>query len=267
MSEELEVTPEVDEPTPAQQKALDGGWTDLDSWHGDPEEWVDYKEFNFRGELMGALSEKSSIIANQKRQIDENTKVITDLAELQRRTAEREYKKALKDLTAQKAEAVTEGDGERVVELDEAIDGLKTEAEEAIAEPKATPTTPSQQPEIATWLSQPENQWYNQDPFLKSVAEGIAKTIMQNNPQTPVQSMLDQMTAKMKLELPHKFKSNVNSVDSGDGDITGATTRKGKKPKFGDLTQEQQDVARLFVKQGVMTQEEYIEDLVALGDI
>ena len=48
---------------PAEGKARKNGWLPEDDWHGEAGDWVDYKEFNLRGELMGRINEQSSIIS------------------------------------------------------------------------------------------------------------------------------------------------------------------------------------------------------------
>ena len=39
---------ETKEVSTQQQTAMDSGWTPEKEWNGDPELWVDFKEFNYR---------------------------------------------------------------------------------------------------------------------------------------------------------------------------------------------------------------------------
>jgi len=253
--------------TSAETKASKNGWRPEADWKGDPDDWVPAKEFNFRGELMGRIAEQSSILNNFKNQIVERDNVIKDMSDLQGKISEREYKKALKSLQEQKAEAIDSGEGETVVQLDDEIDDLKGRRLQP-AKP-GRPKKDDTPAEVVDWLQQTKNKWYVNDPFLKSVADGIAKGIIQANPNITPGLMLSQMDDKMRKELPHRFVDNpavVNDLDPND------VTQGGKPPgqrkrTFRDLDEVQQDICKRFEKLGVMTRKEYIDELVAQGDI
>lgn len=250
-----------------QIKAQDSGWRPQDDWSGDADDWVDWKEFNFRGELMGRINEQSGVLHTYKGQVEEQKKVIDDLAALQKGIADREYKKAIRQLRQEKAQAVDDGEGAKVVEIEEEIDNLKERKAEADAVPAAPAPTAddSVPPEVVAWLSKPDNQWYHQDLFLKSVADGYAKSIKEGNPTMSPAALLAQVDKAMKTELPHRFRSG-SQVD-GEGDLNQRDRSNGKKPTFADLDDVQQACANRFEASGVMTKSEYIEELVAAGDL
>ena len=116
---------------PAEAKASKSGWRPKEDWKGDEDEWVDAKEFNYRGDLMGRISEQSSILNNFKNQIAERDKTIQDLVDHHKSMSDREYKKALKSLQSSKVEAIDDGDGASVVEIDNEIDELKEKRDAA----------------------------------------------------------------------------------------------------------------------------------------
>lgn len=256
--------------TPAETKAFKNGWRPKEDWKGDEDEWIEAKEFNFRGELMGRISEQSSILSNFKNQIAERDQTIEDLVTHHKGVSDREYKKALKALQEQKVEAIDDGDGSTVVEIDNEIDELKdrrAEASRATKESKATETTP---PEVVDWLQKPQNKWYVNDSFLKSVADGIAKDLIRKNPNLGPASLLAKMDAKMREELPHRFEGNPAVDEASADDRTNDPNRKpGSKRKLTmrDLTEEQQDIAKRFIKTKVMTLDQYIDDLKAIGEL
>ena len=257
---------EKEQPTysAAEQKARDSNWAPRDEWKGDEDDWVDYKEFNFRGELMGRVKEQSSIMHNLKNQVSESKKVIDDLKGLQKTISDREYKKALAALRAEKAEAVGVGDGDRVVELDEEIDTLKekkTQVAQAAAAPAPIPA------EITEWLGKPENQWYHQNQFLKDVADAMARDIRQNNAGIEPGALLRQVDTKLRKELPQHFPNRSSAVSDGSGDGQSSGQSRGNKPKYSDMTDEQQSACKRFEKTGVMTRQEYIDELVKAGDL
>ena len=269
MAEEDEGTGnEPKQMTSAEEKASKNGWRPEDDWKGDPDDWVPAKEFNFRGELMGRIAEQSSILNNFKNQIAERDKTIDDMSDLQGRISEREYKKALKTLQEAKAEAIDTGEGDAVVQLDDEIDELKRHQPNT-ATPGNKKIKNDTPPEVVDWLQRPQNKWYVNDSFLKSVADGIARDIIGKNPNISPSLMLAQMDDKMRKELPHRFEGNPSAVNDLDpDDVTkGGKPRGRRNPTFRDLDEVQQDICKRFEKLGVMTRKEYIDELVAQGDI
>lgn len=257
--------------TAAEEKASKSGWRPKDDWKGEPEDWIDAPEFNYRGELMGRISEQSSILNNFKNQIAERDKTIEDLVTHHKGVSEREYKKALKTLQDAKIEALDEGDGSAVVEIDNEIDELRGKKKAADTHKPANKNIQdSTPPEVIDWLQKPQNKWYVNDSFLKSVADGIAKDLMQKNPNISPTNLLTQMDVKMREELPHKFEGNP-SVNETEADDLTQSSNSGKKPgrKLGmrDLNEEQQAIVRRFIKTKVMTLGEYIDDLKAIGEL
>ena len=257
--------------TAAEETAHKSGWRPKEDWNGDPDEWVEAKEFNFRGELMGRISEQSSILSNFKNQIAERDQTIGDLVKHHKSVSEREYKKALKTLKDAKIEAIDDGDGSAVVELDNEIDELKSRKAEVdkVSEPTNAAITDTTPKEVVDWLQKPQNKWYVNDPFLKSVADGIAKDIMQQTPNVTPDNLLRKMDAKMREELPHKFEGSpsVNENEPDDRTNTSANGKGGKRYGMKDLDETQQECAKRFIKTGVMTLKEYIDDLKAIGEL
>ena len=250
---------------PEKEKARADGWRPKEEWEGPEDQWVDYGEFNYRGELMGRISEQSNIIHNQKKQLDEVKQTINDLKAFQNKIAENEYNKIMKTLRAQKAQAIEDGEGQLVAEIEEQIDDLKETR--AASEEKPTKTNsdvePEMHPEVRAWLDNPANSWYNTDSVLRGAATAIAAEIAEDPSKSPG-VVLREMTERIRKELPHKFRGG--SAVSG-GDQNSRPNGGGKKKRtLNDLEPFQQEVAKRFVRDGVMTADEYIEQLDALGE-
>lgn len=254
--------------SPGMDKALSGGWRPEDEWEGNPEDWVDYREFNVRGELMGRIQEQSGVLNSYKKQLDEQRQALKDMAKLQDTIAEREYNKLMKQLKNAKAEAIESSDGEAVTEIDEQIDNLKSQREGARKELDEETQEAERQldngvpPEIQDWIADSRNSWYSTDSFLQTVAHGLAAKISEKNPDwTPLQ-VVHQMEKDIRKELPHKFE-RTSPVDDGGGDGRARSNSGGRARtrKFTDLSQEEQAVAKRLEKTGTMTIEEYIAKL------
>lgn len=251
----------------AEQQARSRGWRPKDEWEGEADDWVDYREFNFRGNLMRRINEQSSILENFKNQISERDKALEDMRVLNEKIAEREYSKIMNQLKKDKAEAVQEGDGDKVVEIDEEMDLLRQQEQERkkVAEkPEAPAQNPQTPPELAAWISDPANQWYTSDTFMRSVADALAANILRESPNLHPSELLARLDRDIRKELPHKFKGRT-SVDDGGGDRTQRS--RGRKPSYADLTAEQKEVCDRLVKTKTLTREKYIDQMIAIGEL
>ena len=257
--------------SPQQARAEGDGWRPQEEWTGDPGQWVDYREFNVRGELMGRIQEQSSIINNQKGQIDEVKTALKDLSAMQDKIADAQYNKLVKQLRARKAAAIEEGEGQTVIEIDEELDTLKEQRDEVsakTAEPQDASNEDDQQvldPAVQTWISNSQNQWYNTDTRMRNIANAIAAEIATANPGLRPGEVLKRMDDELRKEMPNKF-SGKNTVDGGDSQ-NGDNTRRGKTRTFHDLTEDQQGICKRLVKLGTFkTEAEYIEQLELIGE-
>lgn len=264
--EENKETQESQELSPDEERALNDGWMEKSDWEEsgkDPEEWVDYREFNRRGELMGRIKEQSGILASNKQEINELRATVQDLVQIHSGIAEREYNKLLKSLRDAKAEAIENGDGETVTKLEEDIDTLKAQRDEEAGKltgKKAATSTEEAQlvPEVQAWLNDPKNNWYHTDTTLRASAMGLAHQIRQESPDMGPAAVLQEMEKRIKQLAPHKFRAQ--SV--GSGDQHNRPTSGGKRTRtFNDLSPEEQAACVRFEKTANLPREEYIKML------
>jgi len=260
----------VEDYSPAEAKARKQGWSPLDSWRGDEADWVDYKEFNLRGELMGRINEQSGVINHLQKKVTDRELVINDMAALQSQISEREYKKALADLTAQKKEMLQDQDFDGVINIDDQIQELRDMKPKPIDVDAGEAPQEGQVPqEIIDWLAKPEQSWYHTNSTLRGIAEGIASVIQQESPGIAPMELVKQVDSKIRAEVPQHFtKQRGGDVDTG-GEFSGnsQTRNRGGVPGWSSLTEEQKAVATRFERVGAMTKKEYIKSLVELGEI
>ena len=265
MAEEQE--DQAPEMSPAEQRARDDGWRPQEDWKGDPGDWVDFKEFNLRGELMNRIKEQSGVINSLNHKIEERDQTLEDMVEMQSKIAKREYDKAMADLKKQKAEALENDDYEGVVNLDEEIADLKANQPKVESKPKkAEQQEDGLPPEIEAWLNDPKNSWYHSDTVMRAMADGIAVDLQQQG--VPPAQMLKQVEETLRRELPHKFKGQrTPDVDDG-GEYTGDRGSRDKKPTVRDLTDEQRRVGERYVRViKDYTMEKYIDSLIEAGEL
>lgn len=229
--------------------ARDAGWVPLEEWEGDPEDWTDAKEFVKRGELFHKISSQSS-------EIKELKKAISGLMDHHQKVKETEFTRALDYLKQQKKAALEEGDSDKLLAVDEAIDVLKEERtqakQEAQEEKKAGPT-----PMFTDWVRQ--NPWYVNDPELREFADEVGVGIFQTKQgKISEEDLYKEVKKRVMKTYPEKFKGQGTKTPNVEGG--NLQTRQPKSDNFA-LSDEEKRVMNTFVRQGIMTKEQYIEDL------
>ena len=232
-----------------EESAREGGWVPLEEWQGDPEDWTDAKEFVKRGELFHKIS-------NQSGEIKELKKAISGLMEHHQKVKETEFKRALDYLKQQKKTALEEGDADKLLAVDEAIDTLKEEqqAEKAQAiEAKSSGPTPI----FVDWVKQ--NPWYIKDPELRAFADDIGVGAFQRaQGNVTEEDLYKYVKSRVMKAFPEKFKGQGTKTPNVEGGNT--QTRTSKVDNF-QLSDDEKRVMNTFVRSGVMTKEEYISEL------
>lgn len=255
----------------AELKASEKGWVPETEWEGDPDQWRPAREFLDRGELMDRISSQTRQLNQYNNDISELKDSLSALTEHNKKIAEQEYKKAMQDLKSRKADALDLGDHSTVVEIDEQMSDLK-ESKKNIEVEETKPQQNSQQPhpEVEAWMG--NNSWYNTDIVLQGAADAIAKQYMSSNPGSESNPgvVLEHVAATIKQEFPERFgQTKRRPAATTEPSNNGSTTAKGKKMKYttAHLTPEQKQIAKSFAKTGVMTEQEYVNQLAEMGEI
>ena len=231
--------------TPVEEQALDSGWVPKDQYKGEEHKWVDAGEFLRRGELFKKIEDQSKQLKDVRNALNEMKKLHSQVREV-------EYKRALTALREQKKQALLDGDADAVIDVDERIDLVKDEQAQLRSEP-AVPE-PANHPEFEAWVSQ--NNWYQSSAPMRAFADALGKDLAGAGNSPP--EVLRKVAAEVRKEFPHKF-SNPNRDKPGaveTGRNTGATS--GSKFVMSD---EERRAMNTFVRTGVMTEKEYIDEL------
>ena len=171
-------------------------------------------------------------------------------------TEKRAYDRAMTDLREQKKEAIAQGDGEKVLEIDDAIDELKT----ARQEEKETKAAPYQQPDAQFVEWSTENQWYVNDSELKAEADLIGQAIKTRQPGLVGKDFLNEVAKRVKKMYPEKFtNTNRNRPSPVEGVATNPAGKKMGKT-FNDLPAEAREACQKFEKSGLLTREQYLKE-------
>ena len=256
MSEELQTTQVVEqqvennEPNttvdPYEDQAREQGWRPKEEYEGDPDKWRPAKEFVERGELFGKID-------SMGKELKETRKALKMLQEHHSKVKETEYNNALKELKALQKKHLEEGNSDGYLETTELLTDLKAEQKAREVAAQVAPKQPD--PRFITWAN--DNKWYNSDQDMRQFADAIGIGYAQSNPGVDPIDVLNYVTAQVKSRFKEKF---VNPNRSKPNSVEGASTPTASKSSF-EMTDDERRVMNTFVRQGIMTKEEYIAEL------
>ena len=260
---------ENDELSPAQEKAMNGGWNpDKADWDGDPDEWVDAPEFNRRGELMARISQLGRKVGDAEKVIEKLTAMQAASDKVQQKIVDDTIQDTEKRLKAQRREALREQDFEAIDAIEEDLDELK-EVRAKSVEPEVDPASVGRAPSpIAIQdMSPTQRVWYDlvtttpwiqgdkavHDPLLKYGEEWLNTHNAQDHGTADfLEAVLDKAN---ELRGKPRNKKGPRGPDDGKGGA-GRTPRsakaKGGKYSSADLNAQQKAIAAEFVTDGII---------------
>ena len=233
----------------SEEQARKQGWVPQAEWKGEPEKWTDADTFVERGEKIAGIATKR----NRKLE-DEIDTLTAQMTELQTSNAEfgefhtqtvakmrKDRESAIQAMREEKATAISEGDGGKVLKIEDDIKALE------------------QQP-VASGGSQNdwarENTWYATDKTLKTFADGVANRLRQEGNTQEGKAFLDEVAKETKATFPDKFKNpkRTETVTTGGSqtDETGSAVDK----TFEALPADAQAACDRFVKSGIFKSRE-----------
>lgn len=252
MSQENEALNDDHAPTElsAEDKARAGGWVAKDEWRGDPERWVDAESFNERGEnVVPILRERTEALQKKVVELERSLK---QFSEYHSKVEQRSYERAVAQVKREMREAVKVGD-------EEAFDHAQKQYEQlADAYTKPQEPQPAESPDFVEWKQ--DNAWYGTDKRLTAAANGIAEMVAAENPGLKGKPFLREVEKQLKEEFPHKF---ANTRQASPAAVHGGEGKGGAKPNgkgYRDLPAEARQMCDSFVKQGLLTKEQYVKD-------
>jgi len=247
---EVEVS-EVDEETLAEAKRQ--GWVPQSDYNGPEDRWVDADTFVKKGKEINALLRKDNEFL--KREVSEMKTTMMEFKKFHADTEKRAYDRAMLDLRDQKKEAINTGDGDKVLQIDDAIDELK----QARAIEKVE-VRPSNQPDPTFVQWNEDNPWFGKDTELTEEANLIGEVIKRKQPTLIGEAFLDEVTKRVKKAYPEKFtNSNRARPSPVEGTTAPKSNSKGGKG-YNDLPPEAKQACQKFEKQGLITREAYLKE-------
>ena len=252
------VDEEVEQLSEDETTARKYGWKPQEDWEGDPDEWVPAKVFNQRGELFGKIK-------SLERRNDEMQKSFKEMHRMLQKAQETEYKKAIKELEARKREAIESADADVAFEVEKEINELRNDFAESSKPQQVGP--PQEFIEFKD-----RNDWYGDSRAMTAFADSVGIEYAQSHPNTPLSEVYAFVEKEVRSEFPEKFsnsKGKQMKEPKVEGNRQGSTASSGKKQKYTakDLNEQQRSIMKTMTRAGAMTEDEYIAELVRIGEI
>lgn len=243
---------------PSEPRAREMGWMPKDEFKGNPDLWVDADKFIERGE--GHIPIMKGKIKRLEDQLAETKKTVRDFAEYHSQVEKNAYERAHKDLKAKQVEAVAEGDVEKFQKVDQEIQELNN----SVAKKPNIPNEPdASDPDTKTVMEWAEKNTWFKDEKLKNFAVNYHGALLNSKPELSLEENLQRVTKEVMKEFPEKFpkKEPPPEVESSRTNISS------KKKSYNDLPSEAKEACDRFVKQGLLTRDQYVKDAIEMGII
>lgn len=225
-----------------EREAMQHGWRPKDQFdESSGKKWRSAEEFMDRKPLFDKIDEQHKRL----RDLENGVKA---LAEHNKRIEEAAYQRAMRELRAERKQALEDGDLVKAEEIRDRIDEVKEQQRKQPAPQQAS------NPQFDAWVA--ENKWYNEDPKLRKFADGVALDLRNQGVNDPV-TFLKSIEREVRETFPDKFR-NPNrdlapKLDSGKGS---------SKPDTFQISADDERIIDRMIKAGVgITREEYIAQL------
>ena len=279
MSEEQQVegqqegSQEAPEASQHESEARSQGWVAKEEFRGSENDWVDAETFVRRGrEIMPILRKNNEKLLKElgeaKKVAEEARQAAREFREYQKEQFERKAKdleSQLEQLKVAKRDAINEGSGDRVLAIDDAMDDIKEQRIQAKEDLKAAEIKAKEVPQVTTdpvlneWMDR--NEWFGKDARLTGMANGLGVELRRENPGLQGKAFLEKLDAELAEMMPSKFgkKTTFNPME-GSPNGTARPSSGSSKKSYNNLPSEAKSACDKFVKQGLMTKEQYVAE-------
>lgn len=251
--------PEQQQEAPApsiEDQARDMGWRPKEEFKGEEGRWVDAETFVKRGEEIlpivkaNAKRDREALDA-AKAEIAEMRKSFSEFKQYHSQTEKRAHERARKELERELAEAVNAKDFAAVRSITDDIASLSKDVRtDDQGQPYATPDHAKA---LNQWKG--ENAWFGSDSVMTAAANAIANELEASGVKGADQ--LAEVAKRMRAEFPHKFENERRKAPPA---VEGASPPRKAAKGWNDLPPEAKATADRWVKQGLLTREQFVRD-------
>jgi hypothetical protein len=254
-----EVGSGADTPEAAEREAKLFGWNPEYEGPGkkSAEEFLEEGK-RINGFLRKDLDKLRSEISKRDATVAELRGTMAEFAAFHQETEKKAYDRAVKELREERKEALRDGDGAKVVEIEDRIDELNEAApkpREAVQRPKSDP---QQDPVWTGWVS--ENRWFQESPKLRAITNAFGDLVRSEHPDLVGRPFLEEVKRRVAEEYPQEL-GNRERARTGAVGGSGESRGNGSGNGYGALPAEAKVACDKFVKQGlVASREAYAKD-------
>lgn len=253
--EPIVIPAENNEPNPSiaadpyESEAREQGWKPQDEYEGDPNKWRPAKEFVERGELFGKIDSLG-------KELKETRKALKMLQDHHSKVKETEFTRAVNELKGLQKKHLEDGNSDEYLKTTELLTDLK--AEQKAREVISQQTQNQIDPRFTAW--QEQNAWYGKDNEMRQFADTLGLGYAQANPGLDPDDVLEYVTNQVKKTFKDRFENPNRTKPSA---VEGGSNAPKAKDDV-QLTDDERRVMNTFVRQGVMTKEDYIAQVKAM---
>lgn len=201
------------------------------------------------------------------KELKELKKMVNDLVDLNKKQRKAGYDQALAELQQARNEAIVRGDVQSVNTLDQQIQAQQQEAQE-LASPEVHPALLAFDDKHKDWINDSVSlKAHEMRNFIHQRAGELANSGMDPSEWVPI--LEKNLEEKFTDYFNPKQSNKVKMYPSVDRDESSGTAKSKSKAKFtfNDLSSDQKKIARQFERRGVMKTDEYIKQLIEIGEL
>ena len=250
--------------------ASDMGWTPKDKFKGDQEKWVDAQVFYEKAEHVLPIVKKQrddarkandatkADLASVKADLEQTKHDAKEAIRFMQQGLEREYKAREAALKAEKADAISAGDGAKAIKIETEIDNLKAEKVEAKQEAKKEVeiATPQVHPEWGSWIK--DNAWFNDDKRLNRLAITLGFDMAEEDKSLQGKDLWEAVKEELQTLYPQKFPE-IEKQRAGAERGGKTTSNNGSGKTYANLPPEAKTQCDKIVKNNWGTKEKFCE--------
>jgi chromosome segregation ATPase len=242
------------------------GWKGPEEFSGPPEKFKSAEDFLKVAEDYAPVSrERNRYLTEQLEKLnqkyEQTQSTLHKLADHHKKTAQLAYKRALRELSQKRQEAVELGDTDTFKKVDEEIQELQAaKPEDEISPANSGQSAQSHQETLDKWVS--ENEWFVNDITLHQAAIAAGNILSIKHPTMSPEKQLAEIKKMVMEQYPEKFESDKASKVSPvlGGDNYSGSGGRGRKKSYSDLPGDAKKACDDFVKQGLMTKDDYVKE-------
>ncbi|MCI0562004.1 MAG: hypothetical protein MN733_26245 [Nitrososphaera sp.] len=247
------------------------GWVPKEKYRGDERDWVDAETFVNRGrEINPILRANNAKLIQQLNDLrsrhNEVVEAVNEFKDYHAQVDQRAYERALAQIEAERRQAVKDQDFDRQFELEDELKEIQKKAPSA-AEVKKIPVEKPEDfhPDFQTWLEN-NKTWFGPDKLKTKLAMGLGEQLREEGNTDLNAGFLRELESRLAEEFPKQFgrqfgnpTRNGPPLTPGSGHGRDSGSSRGKRTAA-DLPADARVIMNKFVKQGLLTPEQYIKD-------